>query len=96
MRSQQSILNQLKEIRKDLVSKYPIDSMAVFGSYARGDFSKESDVDILIAFNGKVGSKFISLADELEEILGVKVDLVSREGIKPKYFRQIEKDLVYV
>jgi predicted nucleotidyltransferase len=42
------------------------------------------------------GIEFIDLAEELEKILNRKVDLVSKNGVKPKYFDEIQKDLIYV
>jgi predicted nucleotidyltransferase len=79
-----------------LQKKYPIKTIGVFGSMARGDFNENSDVDILVEFEKPVGIEFIDLANELESILQEKVDLISRSGIKPKYLKVIEKDLHYV
>ena len=76
--------------------RYPIASMALFGSFARSEQTEASDIDVLVELNGKIGSKFIDLADELETSLGHKVDLVSRKGIKPRYLRSIEPELIYV
>jgi predicted nucleotidyltransferase len=70
--------------------------MAIFGSYARGDNSLSSDLDLLVEFDSKVGIKFIDLADEVESILGIRVDLVSKNGVKEKYLRSINSDLIYV
>jgi hypothetical protein len=53
-------------------------------------------VDILVEFNGNIGWQFLTLADELEQLLGLKVDLVSRKGVKPHYLEYIQKDLIYV
>lgn len=53
-------------------------------------------MDILVEFSGRVGMEFISLGDELEELLGQRVDLVSRNGLKARYFDRIKGDLVYV
>jgi len=50
----------------------------------------------LVEFNKPVGIEFIDLANELESILNLKVDLVSRNGVKTKYFGSIENDLIYV
>jgi uncharacterized protein len=50
----------------------------------------------LVDFDQPVGIEFIDLANELEEILKRKVDLVSRHGVKPRYLKEIEKDLIYV
>jgi len=49
-----------------------------------------------VELNGKIGSKFFDLADELESSLGQRVDLVSKKGVKPRYLKSIEPDLVYV
>ena len=70
--------------------------MALFGSYSRGDQSENSDIDILVELNGKIGSRFIDLAEELESALGKRVDLISKNGIKSRYYNSIEEDLIYV
>jgi predicted nucleotidyltransferase len=75
---------------------YGISRMAVFGSVARGDETPESDIDLLVEFSRPVGIEFIDLGNELEKELGRKVDVVSRRGIKDKYFKEIEKDIIYV
>ncbi len=82
--------------KQQLFSNYPIKSLAIFGSYARKDQNEESDLDILVEFNDKIGIRFIDLAEELENLIGFKVDLVSRKGIKDKYYQRIKSDLTYV
>ena len=91
-----SVKNTLTELKPELVKKYPIASIGLFGSIVRDDFTENSDIDIIVEFNGKIGIEFIDLADELEEILNRKVDLVSRGGIKQKYLDVIEPQIVYV
>ncbi|MEI9909318.1 MAG: nucleotidyltransferase family protein [Bacteroidota bacterium] len=78
------ILKILREKKPDLQKRYPISELGVFGSYARGDNNENSDIDILVDFNGRIGIKFISLAHELEDTFRMKIDLVSRGGIKPQ------------
>jgi predicted nucleotidyltransferase len=73
-----------------------VENLAVFGSYARNEQWHDSGVDILVDFSSPVGVEFIDLGNYLEEILDLRVDLVSRNGIKPKYFREIKPDLKYV
>ena len=92
----QNILEILKKYKGRLFQKYGIKELAVFGSVSRGDFNENSDIDILVDFYRNIGIEFIDLADELEEILNKKVDLVSRNGIKDKYFQYIKQDLEYV
>jgi predicted nucleotidyltransferase len=96
MRTSQEIKNTLQSAKPGLLGKYPIESLALFGSYARDEANEQSDVDILVEFNGSIGWQFLTLADELEQILGLKVDLVSRKGVKSRYFEYIQKDLIYV
>ena len=91
-----NVLQLLRAHRADLFARYPLRTLAVFGSVSRGDNGPESDVDIMVEFTQPVGMEFIRLADELEEILGCKVDLVTRKGVKDRYFKHIEPDLQYV
>ncbi len=90
------IKTRLSANKQELFKKYPIKTLAIFGSYARNEQVSASDLDLMVEFNSRVGSEFIELADELEVILGIKVDLVSRKGIKERYFEQIKEELIYV
>lgn len=78
------------------MARYPIKSLALFGSYSRGDATSDSDVDVMVELSEPDAVKFILLAHELEDMLHKKVDLVSRKGIKPTYYALLEKDLKYV
>jgi len=93
-------LNEIKQLlehhKQRLKDKYHIKSIGLFGSVVRGDMNVRSDVDILVEFERPIGLDFVSLADELEEILGVKVDLVTPYAIKPRMMKYIERDLIYV
>lgn len=68
MYSTTQIIKILKDKKPELQTRYPISELGLFGSYARGDFNENSDIDILVDFNGRVGIEFISLAHELEDI----------------------------
>lgn len=96
MRSKDELIGELKRLKAGLAKTYPIASIALFGSFARSEQTPESDIDILVELNGQIGSRFFDLAEELEASLGQKVDLVSKKGIKPRYFKSIETDLIYV
>jgi predicted nucleotidyltransferase len=93
-------LNKTRDIlslfKPELIRRYPIASIGLFGSIVRNDFSINSDIDIIVDFNKPIGIEFVTLADELEKKLNCKVDLVSKAGIKPKYFKEIEPEIVYV
>ncbi len=91
-----NIQSILLDYKPNLVEKYNISYLAVFGSVSRNENNENSDIDILVDFTKPIGIGFIDLADDLERILNQKVDLVSRNAIKPKYFEQIKSDLKYV
>jgi predicted nucleotidyltransferase len=90
------IKNILSSHKTRLFHDYPIKSMAIFGSYARKEQKDTSDLDILVEFSENIGIRFVDLAEELEDIVGFKVDLVSRKGIKENYLKSIDSDLIYV
>ena len=89
-------MSKLSQAKPALTKHYPISSMAIFGSVSREEDASDSDVDILVEFSKPAGMQFIHLAYELERILQKKVDLVSKNGIKEAYFREIQPDLIYV
>lgn len=79
------------------MEKYSISSIGLFGSVVRNDFSPTtSDIDIIVDFSKPIGVEFIDLADYLEQKIKRKIDLVSRNGIKQKYYQAIESDIIYV
>ncbi len=96
MKSLHEITLILSKHKHHLFAEYPIKSMAILGSYARKEQNDESDLDLMVEFNGKTGIRFIDLADEIENLIGFKVDLISRKGIKDKYYQSILSDLIYV
>lgn len=90
-----NVLQILKEHKQELMEKYPIKSLALFGSYSRGDYNENSDIDIMVELTEPAAMKFIQLSQDLEDIFQKKVDLVSKNGIKPRYMKFIEKDIQY-
>ena len=90
------IVRLLANHKPHFFSTYPLQSMAVFGSYARQEENAASDLDIVVEFKDNIGIRFVDLADELERVLGMKIDLVSRKGIQERYFHALQKDLIYV
>ena len=96
MSYQLAALEKLKEVKPVLLTKYPIKKMALFGSVSRKEDNENSDVDILVEFDRSVGMEFIHLCYELERLLNRKVDLVTRNGVKEKYYKEIESEMIYV
>lgn len=96
MKNLEELKKIINEHKKELEEKYKVKSIAIFGSYVKNEQNTESDIDILVEFKEPVGLLFIHLADYLEEILGVKVDLLTPEAIKPNRKKYIMEKLVYV
>ena len=96
MRNLASIKAALTSLKPELVSKFHVKSIGIFGSAVRNDFTPESDIDLIVDFDKPIGISFIDLADFIEKKMNSKVDLVSLKGIKPQYFSLIEKEIVYV
>jgi predicted nucleotidyltransferase len=87
----------LQKLKPVLASHYYVDTVGLFGSIVRDDFVPDSsDVDIVVNFTQPVGIEFIDLSYFLEKELKRKVDVVSLKGLKEKYFKEIEKEIVYV
>ena len=95
MKNLNQILNIISKNKSSLKRKYRISKIGVFGSYSRNEATEESDVDILVEFEEPIGLDFVLLAEELESLIGNKVDLVSSNAVKPKIKKYIEDELVY-
>jgi len=74
---------------------YGVIMLGIFGSYARGNQREGSDLDLLVKFNAPIGLiRFIKLENELSDLLGVKVDLVVRDALKPRIGERILQELL--
>ena len=69
----------LRKHKEELRERFGVRSIAIFGSYARGEESELSDVDILVEFERPVGWEIVDLRDYLEELLGLPVDLITKK-----------------
>ncbi|MBI5758082.1 MAG: nucleotidyltransferase domain-containing protein [Planctomycetales bacterium] len=96
MPSRQEILVKLRAVKPKLQTEFPLHRLALFGSWARGDQHENSDVDVLVDVDPSIGLRFVTLAEQLEGVLGCHVDLVSRRAIQPKLWALIEPELIDV
>lgn len=93
----QEIINKLKEHKEELCKKYNIASIGIFGSYARGEETDDSDVDILVEYDITPGFfEFLDLEDELNNIFRKKVDLVTKPALKHLIKGHILNEVVYI
>ncbi|WP_128545777.1 nucleotidyltransferase family protein [Larkinella soli] len=92
----EAIKEILKANKEALFQRYPLKTMALFGSYADGTATEESDVDIMVEFSQPVGFEVVDLAIELEELLHKRVDLITRKAIKPSLMSFVSRQLQYV
>jgi len=96
-RSIQKIRGILLTNKQDLSDHYGVREIGIFGSYARNEHKKNSDIDILIELEKPIGFfKFIRLERHLSVLLGVKVDLVTKGALKPYIGQHILTEVIYV
>ena len=96
MTTKEEILKTLARDKPELQRQFKVSKMALFGSYARGDQQADSDVDILVEVDPSIGLDFVTLAERIEQLLGVPVDLVSSRAVTSKAMKYIEPELIYV
>ncbi len=96
MKGLDEVKQMLQQLKPELAQTFHVQTIGLFGSIVRDDFSAFSDIDILVDFSRPVGIELVDLARYIEQHLQKKVDLVSRNGVKEKYFKAIEREIVYV
>jgi hypothetical protein len=96
-RSLKKILEILRQQLPMLGERYSVEKLEVFGSYVRSEQKKDSDLDILVTFKETPSLlTFIAVENYLSDRLGVKVDLVMKDSLKPKIGQQILREAVPV
>jgi len=96
MRTTQEILRILQGAMPELARDFHVTRLALFGSYARGQQTEASDVDIVVEVDPSIGLRFVDLAERIESLLGIHADVVSRRAIAPRHWAVIEEELVDV
>ncbi len=86
----------LAEHRQDL-HQFGVKSLALFGSVVRDEARPDSDVDMLVEFEGAATfDRYMDLRFFLEDLLGAPVDLVTRKALKPRLRPYVEREALYV
>jgi predicted nucleotidyltransferase len=96
-RSLKTLLNLLRQQKILLAERYDVKTLEVFGSYVRGEQKSGSDLDLLVTFREEPSLlTFIRLENELSDALGVPVDLVMKDALKPSIGQQILREVVQI
>jgi predicted nucleotidyltransferase len=93
------IKQKIASNKEYLLETYGVEEIGVFGSFARGDYKKDSDIDIAIELNQKVPVglfEFAGMQFHLEDLLNKKVDLVIKSSIKPLIKDRILSQLIVI
>ncbi len=91
------LLEELRRLLPTIADNYKVDTLGVFGSYVREEENAQSDLDILVTFQQTPSLlKFIELENFLSDQLGVKVDLVMRDALKPTIGQRIMDQVVVI
>jgi predicted nucleotidyltransferase len=90
------IIQSLRQYKRT-AEKYSIARLGLFGSFARGQNNKHSDINILIDFStNDIGWEYFDIVKEIKELfIGTKVDVVSRRAIPDLYWNEIKNEVVY-
>ncbi|MBA4384710.1 MAG: nucleotidyltransferase [Anaerolinea sp.] len=91
------VLARLAPLYQDLKSRYGVSSLFLFGSVARNEATPQSDVDLLVEFEKPIGLfDFIGLQQNLESVLGCKVDLGTKRSLKIRVMENVLKEAIRV
>ena len=95
--SLEMLLETLRRQTPFLAERYGVETLDVFGSYVRAEQGEDSDLDLLVTFRQAPSLfTFIAIENHLSDVLGVKVDLVMKDSLKPAIGEQILREAVPV
>lgn len=93
----QKFMEILRKQQPTLAEQYNVATLEVFGSYVRHEQRKNSDLDLLVTFSKPPSLfKFVRLENQLSDILGVKVDLVMKDSLKPAIGKNILREAILI
>ena len=95
MFTQEGILKQLNQRAEELKQNFSVRSIGLFGSLARNQADRESDVDILVDFVEPTFDHYMDLKFYLERLFGRPVDLGTADTVKPRLKPFIEREVIY-
>lgn len=95
----QTIQTLLRQHLPQMQAKYRVRQLGIFGSFVRGEQTADSDIDVLVEFDptARFGLlTFCQLENELSDLLNRRVDLVMKDGLKPRIGERILQEVVYL
>ena len=93
----EGLVKLLAEHKPRLVERYGVTELAVFGSVVRGVVDADSDVDVLVAFDGPATSaRYFGVMFYLEDLLGRSVDLITVKALREELRPHVEREAVHV
>jgi len=93
----QEIISKLRIEKRNLYDKYKVTRLGVFGSFARGEETPDSDIDILVEFSEIPGMiEFLKTEEYLETVLNRKIDLVRENAIRPELKGVIMSEVIMI
>ncbi len=97
-RSLEDVKQQLQTLKPSLRKRFKVETIDIFGSYARNEASDKSDIDLLITYSTNDYDHFTvyGLKTYLRRKLGIKVDIVSKEFLNPHIRDQVLKEAIPV
>lgn len=97
MKTLEEIKQILSERKSWLCETYQITELGIFGSYTRGEQTQDSDVDVLIDYE-QAPTLFavVNLRDFLRDLIGLPVDVVTKNGLKPRIREQVLSEVIYL
>lgn len=97
MKTRQEIFKLLSQHLPQIRNEYGVEKLGIFGSVVRDLQTTTSDIDILVEFSRSIGMvKFLQLENSLQNLLGAKVDLVTRKALKKHIGQQILQEVQFV
>lgn len=95
MKTRTEVLDTLRSLKDELRERYHVESIALFGSYAREEQEEGSDIDVLVRFGtGADLFDFVGLSQYLEEKFGLGVDVVPETALRPEIAHRVTRDLL--
>jgi hypothetical protein len=95
MSSLKTIEKTLKRNKPVLMERFKVKSIGVFGSYARSEEDRESDVDLLVELEEPIGWEIVDLKEFLEDILELRVDIVTTKALRRELNETIMREVVF-